>query len=84
MLTLERPDILAGTPGRVISLLKDRVCVWSQGDVGHCHVLLFFQTLHLKNSLEVLVVDEADLLFSFGYEEDLKTLLRLVLAGGGM
>jgi len=27
-------------------------------------------------SLEMLVIDEADLIFSFGYEEDLKTILK--------
>ena len=30
----------------------------------------------MKVSLQVLVMDEADLLFSYGYEEDLKALLR--------
>ncbi|XP_013931390.1 PREDICTED: probable ATP-dependent RNA helicase DDX56 isoform X1 [Thamnophis sirtalis] len=33
------------------------------------------QNLRLQNSLEILVIDEADLLFSFGFEEDLKNLL---------
>ncbi|XP_022080556.1 probable ATP-dependent RNA helicase DDX56 [Acanthaster planci] len=33
------------------------------------------QNLTLMDSLEVLVVDEADLIFSFGYEADLKALL---------
>ncbi|XP_042327492.1 probable ATP-dependent RNA helicase DDX56 [Sceloporus undulatus] len=32
-------------------------------------------SLSLQESLEVLVMDEADLLFSFGFEEDLKSLL---------
>ncbi|XP_033015106.1 probable ATP-dependent RNA helicase DDX56 [Lacerta agilis] len=32
-------------------------------------------SLSLQDSLEILVLDEADLLFSFGFEEDLKTLL---------
>lgn len=30
----------------------------------------------LNQSLEVLVVDEADLVFSFGYENDVKQVLR--------
>jgi len=34
------------------------------------------QVVDLKVSLQVLVMDEADLLFSYGYEEDLKALLR--------
>lgn len=31
--------------------------------------------LNLKNSLEILVIDEADLVFSFGYENEIKDLL---------
>lgn len=34
------------------------------------------QVIELKNTLQVLVMDEADLLFSFGYEDDLRALLR--------
>ncbi|XP_069475063.1 probable ATP-dependent RNA helicase DDX56 [Ambystoma mexicanum] len=33
------------------------------------------KNLCLRDSLEILVIDEADLLFSFGFEEDLKSLL---------
>ncbi|XP_067253470.1 probable ATP-dependent RNA helicase DDX56 [Chanodichthys erythropterus] len=33
------------------------------------------QNLQLHSSLEMLVIDEADLLFSFGFEADLKSLL---------
>ncbi|XP_076345578.1 putative ATP-dependent RNA helicase DDX56 isoform X1 [Tachypleus tridentatus] len=32
--------------------------------------------LILKDSLEIMVLDEADLLFSFGYESDIKEILR--------
>ncbi len=33
------------------------------------------RSLHLKDSLEILVIDEADLIFSHGYESELKELL---------
>ncbi|KAM4039325.1 putative ATP-dependent RNA helicase DDX56 isoform 2-T2 [Anomaloglossus baeobatrachus] len=33
------------------------------------------KTLCLRESLQVMVIDEADLVFSFGFEEDLKSLL---------
>ncbi|XP_064631463.1 probable ATP-dependent RNA helicase DDX56 isoform X2 [Lineus longissimus] len=33
------------------------------------------KNLHLKSSLELLVIDEADLVFSFGYEQDVKSIL---------
>ena len=32
--------------------------------------------LELKDSVEMLVIDEADMVFSFGYENDVKELLR--------
>lgn len=31
--------------------------------------------MKLKKSLEMLVIDEADLVFSFGYEDEVKALL---------
>ncbi|XP_013419263.1 probable ATP-dependent RNA helicase DDX56 isoform X1 [Lingula anatina] len=33
------------------------------------------KNLYLKESLDMVVIDEADLVFSFGYEADIKTLL---------
>ncbi|XP_069678247.1 probable ATP-dependent RNA helicase DDX56 isoform X1 [Periplaneta americana] len=33
------------------------------------------RNINLKDSLEMLVIDEADLIFSFGYEEELKEVL---------
>ncbi|KAJ8979930.1 hypothetical protein NQ317_003672 [Molorchus minor] len=33
------------------------------------------ENLYLKKSLEILVIDEADLVFSFGYEEELRELM---------
>ena len=32
--------------------------------------------LDVRSSLQMIVVDEADLVFGFGYEADIKTLLR--------
>ncbi|XP_046385080.1 probable ATP-dependent RNA helicase DDX56 [Ischnura elegans] len=55
-LLMELPDIVIGTPSRVLAHLKAK-------------------NLSLKNSLEILVIDEADLVFSFGYENDLKEVL---------
>ena len=46
------PDIIVGTPSRVLAHLK----------AGH---------IDLSESLETLVIDEADLIFSFGHEGDL-------------
>uniref|UniRef100_UPI00358E1F31 probable ATP-dependent RNA helicase DDX56 n=1 Tax=Myxine glutinosa TaxID=7769 RepID=UPI00358E1F31 len=55
-LLMEKPDVLVGTPSRVLGHLTRR-------------------NVELRDSLEVLVVDEADLLLSFGFESDLHALL---------
>lgn len=36
------------------------------------------KTLDLKSSLEIVIIDEADLVFSFGYEDDMKQVLKWV------
>lgn len=55
-LLLERPDVVIGTPGRVLQHLK----------AGN---------INLRTSLRILVVDEADLVLSFGHESELRELL---------
>lgn len=32
--------------------------------------------LSIKDTLEMLVIDEADLVFSFGYEDDVKAIIK--------
>lgn len=34
------------------------------------------KNIHLKESLETLIIDEADLMFSFGFENDLKSVFE--------
>ncbi|XP_068012679.1 probable ATP-dependent RNA helicase DDX56 [Melanerpes formicivorus] len=53
---MEKPDVVVGTPGRVLAHLNAN-------------------SLSLRSSLELLVLDEADLLLSFGFGEDIKALL---------
>ena len=53
---MEKPDVVVGTPARLLAQLNAR-------------------GLELRSSLELLVLDEADLLLSFGFGEDLKALL---------
>ncbi|XP_076242203.1 putative ATP-dependent RNA helicase DDX56 isoform X2 [Calliopsis andreniformis] len=55
-LLTEKPDIVVGTPSRLLQHLKAN-------------------NLRLKHSLETLIIDEADLIFSFGYESEIKNLL---------
>ena len=75
----------------VIQIRHQRLCVWCVlSDLLQCvegcvcsalscplllRLLSFLQSLQLKSSLEVLVVDEADLTFSYGFEEDMRRLL---------
>lgn len=55
-LLIEKPDVVIGTPSRVLQHLK----------AGNINV---------KKTLEMLVIDEADLVFSFGYEDEVKQIL---------
>jgi len=59
-LLLECPDIIVGTPSRIL---------------GHVRA----GNVDLKTGVEMVVIDEADLLFSFGYEQDVRSLLMLVI-----
>jgi ATP-dependent RNA helicase DDX56/DBP9 len=56
-----KPDIVVATPTKILQHLKDE----QQAAL-----------LGLKTSLEMLVIDEADLLLSFGYEDDMRTLVK--------
>ncbi|XP_064031506.1 probable ATP-dependent RNA helicase DDX56 [Pogoniulus pusillus] len=53
---MEKPDVVVGTPGRVLAHLGAR-------------------SLSLRSSLELLVLDEADLLLAFGFGDDIRALL---------
>ena len=57
---MERPDIVIGTPTRILAHIQ----------AGN---------LSIKQSLEMLVIDEADLVFSFGYEDDVKSVIKYVV-----
>ncbi len=56
-----KPDIVVSTPTKILAHLKNEQ---QANQIG------------LKTTLEILVIDEADLLLSFGYEEDLKSLVK--------
>ncbi|XP_008790268.1 DEAD-box ATP-dependent RNA helicase 16 isoform X2 [Phoenix dactylifera] len=53
------PDIVVSTPACISTCMSKGV----------------LQTSNIKDSLSLLVLDEADLLLSYGYENDLKTLI---------
>eukprot|EP00127_Corallochytrium_limacisporum_P000596 Clim_evm11s21 gene=Clim_evmTU11s21 len=56
----QKPNVLVGTPGRVLELLK----VSELGSLCNLH-----------GSLSIVVYDEADLLFSMGHEDAVRNLL---------
>mmetsp|Transcript_23070 Transcript_23070/g.49091 ORF Transcript_23070/g.49091 Transcript_23070/m.49091 type:complete len:509 (+) Transcript_23070:174-1700(+) len=58
----ELPSILVTTPSSLLALLKERQA----------------SSNFLAESLKVLVVDEADLMFSFGYEEDMRSICAMM------
>lgn len=66
------PPPLTSAPCRAVLMEKPDVVVGTPSRVlSH----LQQQNLQLRDSLELLVVDEADLLFSFGFEDEIKSLL---------
>jgi ATP-dependent RNA helicase DDX56/DBP9 len=58
-----KPDIIVSTPTKILAHLKDEQ---QANQIG------------LKQTLEILVIDEADLLLSFGYEEEMKLLVKYI------
>lgn len=63
-LKAELPSILVTTPSSLLAMVSQRQ---TQGSMRP-----------LAETLRVLVVDEADLMFSFGYEEDVRALCSLM------
>ncbi|XP_063301616.1 probable ATP-dependent RNA helicase DDX56 [Pelobates fuscus] len=64
-----RVDVSAQKP---ILMEKPDIVVGTPSRVW-CHINQ--QTLCVRDTLQALVIDEADLIFSFGFEEDMKNLL---------
>jgi len=56
------PDVVVGTPSRILAHLE----------AGH------LDSIKKEGSLELLVMDEADLIVSFGYESDVKKVLGMI------
>lgn len=65
----ELPDIIVATPGRLIEHLKARVTSQSL-----LLVQISFQNLVISKSLEMVVIDEADLVMDYGYKEDMEVI----------
>ncbi|XP_048585056.1 probable ATP-dependent RNA helicase DDX56 isoform X2 [Nematostella vectensis] len=67
-------DVTQGNLPSTKPLLMDKpdiVVGTPSGILGHIQA----KNMDLKDSLQMLVIDEADLVFSYGYEDDLKVLL---------
>ncbi|XP_015581730.2 DEAD-box ATP-dependent RNA helicase 16 [Ricinus communis] len=60
---------IAGPPDILIS---------SPASLAKCLSVGLLQSASINDSLEILVLDEADLLLSFGYEDDLRALTALI------
>jgi len=67
----DRPDVVIATPTRALGLLQSKVGI----KYFFCRSLLneALQTLHL-DFLESLVIDEADLILSYGHDEDIRSI----------
>lgn len=73
-LLAEKPDVVVGTPSKVLALLQAKVCDSTPFfNVQANNIAL--QSLSL-GGLESLVIDEADLIFSYGHDEDVRQILN--------
>lgn len=69
VLLSDRPHVVIGTPSKVLSLLQAKVTF-----IIHQPTLSDdLKTLSLSH-LESLVVDEADLILSYGHDEDIRSI----------
>ena len=64
----EHPHVVISTPGRFLRAVQ----MQQQHRGGNCAALA---SCALQRSLETLVVDEADLILSYGYSEDVRTII---------
>jgi ATP-dependent RNA helicase DDX56/DBP9 len=65
-----KPDIIVSTPTKILAHLESQT-----GDNNSTPSPFAFE---IKQTLEMLVIDEADLLLSFGYEEEMKSLVNFL------
>lgn len=64
----QKPDILVATPGTILTFIDNNVS-------ASCFFCRLIKLVDLQEDLQMLVLDEADLLLSFGYESDLTRLV---------
>lgn len=69
VLLSDRPDIVIGTPSKVLALLQAKVAHFSITASLSDHP----KTLSLSN-LDSLVIDEADLILSYGHNDDIRSI----------
>lgn len=74
MLLADVPDIVIATPARILALIQSKVNQAIASDLPNRLTNLAMQTLSLA-SLETLVIDEADLILSYGHDADVRNLL---------
>jgi len=67
----DKPDVVIATPSRALALLQSKVIL--SGVIYHDKFDIFLQTLSIS-SLESLVIDEADLILSYGHDEDVRQI----------
>lgn len=73
MVLAEKPDLIVATPSRLLALIQSKVGFPIYVFHAGCD-LSYWKTLSLS-LLESLVIDEADLILSYGHDGDVKQIL---------
>jgi ATP-dependent RNA helicase DDX56/DBP9 len=70
VLLSDRPHVVIGTPSKVLSLLREKVTL-----ILHHPTLSDDPKALSLSQLDSLVIDEADLILSYGHDEDIRSIL---------
>lgn len=68
----DHPDIVIATPSRALGLLQSKVCP----NFSNLSISIYCDQALSLQSLDSLIIDEADLILSYGHDEDVRQIFN--------